>query len=257
MLSRESTTLTINEIDRHKSPSPSGTLSSIIILNEDQTTSTPPVLSHHLVSGQSALGIDIFPQTSQSHIATPHPGPTRLNQLPNSTLSNSTEAAPPSQHPLAPRAYSALELAELARLFVIDDPLSRPFNTWIRTAVKAQRDAKKEKGNIELAFVEYTKVVIVLREKIPFHPGYRVHFSRMQRQNLGLVSYICLMDPIASVRFVIHVLSEWFNEWFFRGGMEYHFGVLVMLSRLSFGHFHLSADSCSLGIIPLKLRHGD
>ena len=32
--------------------------------------------------------------------------------------------------------------------------------------------------------------------------------------------------------------------------MEYHFGVLVVLSRLSFGHFHLSADSCSLGDYP-------
>ena len=236
MLSRESTTLTINEIDRHKSPS--GTLSSIIILNEDQTTSTPGPFTPF---GQRPE------RPRDRHFPTNKPVSHRYS--------------PPWSHPapLASRAYSALELAELARLFVIDDPLSRPFKTWLRTAVKAQRDAKifQEKGNIELAFVEYTKFVIILREKIPFHPGYRVHLSRTQRQNLGLVSYICLMDPIASVRFVIHVLYEWFNEWFFRGGMEYHFGVLVMLSRLSFGHFHLSADSCSLGIIPLKLRHGD
>ena len=245
MLSRESPTLTINEIDRHKSPS--GTLSSILLLNEDQTTSTPRVLSHHLDSGQSTLRIDIPPQTSQSHIITPQPGPTPPNQITNSTLSNSTEPPPLSQHQPASRPHSIPELAEIARQSLGNDP--RPVKTWLRTAENVRRDAKtfQEQGNLELAFVEYAKAGIIVLEKLPFHPEYRVLLNATQRHNMALVSYICPMIPITSVRSVIHAPYEWFDEWILRDGMKYHFGVLVILSRLPFGHFHLSADSCSLG----------
>ena len=34
--------------------------------------------------------------------------------------------------------------------------------------------------------------------------------------------------------------------------MEYHFGVLVILSRPSFGQFHIGAKSCSLGDYPVE-----
>jgi len=201
VLSRESPTFTINEIDRHKSPS--GTLSSILLLNEDQTTSTPRVLSHHLDSGQSTLGMDISPHTSQSHIATPQPDPTQLNQIPNSTLSNSTLAPPPSQHQPASRPRSIAELAELAKQSLGDEP--RPFKTWLRTAENARRDAKtfEEQGNLELAFVVFAKAAMIVLEKIPFHPEYRVLLSRTQRVNMNLVSYICPMTPITSVQPVI------------------------------------------------------
>ena len=214
LLSRESSTLTINEIDRHKSPS--GTLSSILILNEDQTTFTPRVLSHHLDSGQNALGIDISPQTSQSHIATPQPGPTQLNQIPRSTLSNSTETPPPSQHQPASRLHSIEELAEIMKVIMKhslgDDP--RPLETWLRTAENARRNAKtfQEQGNVELAFMEYAKAATIVLEKIPFHPEYRVLLGTAQQHNVALVSYDCLMVPTTAVRSVINVLYEWFDE---------------------------------------------
>ena len=201
MLSRESLTLTINEIDRHKSPS--GTLSPVLILNEYQTTSTPRVLSHHLGSDQSNLGIDIpqVPQTSQSHLATSQPGPTQLNQIQNWTVtwlsSESIEAPAPSQHQSAPRPHSLVELVDIMKQSLGDD--SRPFKAcqWLRIAENARRDAKtfKEQGNLELAFVEYAKAATIVLEKIPFHPEYRVLLSTTQRHNMGLVSHIRPMIP--------------------------------------------------------------
>ena len=210
MLSRESTTLTINEIDRHKSPS--GTLSPLLILNEDQTTSTPRVLSHHLDSGQRTLGMDISSQISQSRLVTPQPGPTQLDQIPNSTLSNSTEAPPPSHHQPESRPHSTGELAEIARRSLGADP--RPFNTWLRIVENARRDAKTfaEQGNIESAFMEYAKAVTIVLEKIPYYPEYRALHNSMQRNDMGLVSYNCPIVPITAVRFVIHVPYEWVDE---------------------------------------------
>jgi hypothetical protein len=140
VLSRESLTLTINEIDRHKSPS--GTLSPVLIFNEDQTTSTPRVLSHHLGSDQSNLGIDIpqVPQTSQSHLATSQPGPTQLNQIQNSTLLNSEsiEAPAPSQHQSASRPHSLVELVDIMKQSLGDDPRPLKACQWLRIAENAR-----------------------------------------------------------------------------------------------------------------------
>ena len=225
VLSRESLTLTINEIDHHKSPS--GTLSPVLILNEDQTTSTPRVLSHHLDSDQSNIGIDIpqVPQTSQSHLATSHcsqPGPAQLNQIQNSTLLNSgsVEVPSPSRHQSASRPHSLAELADIVKQSVGDDPRPLKVCQWLRIAENVRRDAKtfKEQGNLELAFVEYAKAATIVLEKIPFHPDYRVVLSMIQRHNMGLVSYIRLVVPISAVwfaiheQFVIYVPYKWINE---------------------------------------------
>jgi hypothetical protein len=124
----------------------------------------------------------MFSQSSQ-------PDPTHQNQ--NSAPSNVAHPAPsPPQHQAPPsRLHSIGELAARAKQILGEDP--RPFKTWLRIAENARREAKsiKEQGDLESAFVEYVKAATIVLKKIPAHPDYRVILSKMQRRNMGLVSY--------------------------------------------------------------------
>ena len=134
--------------------------------------------------------------------ATYQPGPTRIYQNPMipSGSSNVAHPAPtratPSRHQEPPsRPHIIGELAERAKQILGEDP--KPFKSWLRIAENARRDAKsfQELGDLESAFVEYAKAAIVVLEKIPAHPDYRVLLSTTQRCNMGLVSYFHLVYP--------------------------------------------------------------
>ena len=131
---------------------------------------------------------DISTQSSQFRSSTSQPGPTRVNQNPNSAPSNHAQEAPAPELQTS-RPYSIAELAERAKQALGDD--ARPFKSWLRIAENARRDAKSysEQGNLESAFVEYVKAAAIVLEKVPAHPDYRVLLSATQRHNLGMVSY--------------------------------------------------------------------
>ncbi|KAH9996101.1 hypothetical protein BJV77DRAFT_193587, partial [Russula vinacea] len=133
---------------------------------------------------------NISTQTSELFRSTSRPGPTQLQG--------------------ASQPHSIAELAEHAKQSLGD--VSRPFEAWLRIAENARRDAKSfyELGDVESAFVEYGKAAIILLEKIPGHPDYKVLPSTTQRQNMGVVSYpysLCLYDcaSVATTTAVGHV----------------------------------------------------
>jgi hypothetical protein len=104
------------------------------------------------------------------------------------------QSAPP-QLPAPSRPHSIAELAERAKQSLCDGV--RPLKSWLKIAEKARRDARifKERGDLELAFVEYEKAATIVLEKIPAHPDYRILLSTTQRHNIGLVSYFYSLGP--------------------------------------------------------------
>jgi hypothetical protein len=102
---------------------------------------------------------------------------------------------PPSQLPSPSRPHSIAELAKLAKQSLGDDV--RPFKAWLRFAENAVGDARSfnARGDLESAFVEYTKAAAIVFEKVPAHPDYRVLLSTTQRYNMGLVSYFYSLGP--------------------------------------------------------------
>ena len=195
MLSLVPSILTTNEIDCDDSEPPTDALSLVLTLNEDQATSNPGVLSYDLGSGSTTLGTDMSPHTNQSHLTTFQPDPTLLDQKPNSTLSKFTEAPPPSRLQETSRSHPISELAELATRSLGD--VSRPLKIWLQTAENVLQDAKRfhEQGNLESAFVEYTKAAMIAIGKIPSHADYWVLLSTTQRYNISLVSYVLPVTP--------------------------------------------------------------
>jgi USP8 dimerisation domain len=107
----------------------------------------------------------------------------------------SVQPQAPASHP----PHSIAELAERAKQTLGGDP--RPFKAWLRIAENARRDAKsfQEQGDLESAFVEYVKASIIVLEKIPAHPDYRVLLSTTQRVNMGLVSRYALITAVRLV----------------------------------------------------------
>ena len=110
-----------------------------------------------------------------------------------SNLNLSRLATIPFQLQGASRPHSVTELAERAKQS-LDSGVGpiKPFNSWLRIAENACRDAKSlhEIGNLESAYVEYAKAATILLEKIPGHPNYWILLSTTQRHNIVMVSYL-------------------------------------------------------------------
>jgi len=138
----------------------------------------------------SSYATDTFTQPSQFRPATSQPGPTRVYQNPTSAQSNVAHPAPPpSLHQAPPsRPYYIGELEERAKQILGEG--TKPFKDWLLIAENARRDAKRfqGQGDLESAFVEYSKAATIVLEKIPAHPGYRIFLSTTQRHKMGLVS---------------------------------------------------------------------
>jgi hypothetical protein len=148
--------------------------------------------------------IVIHPPSNLTQSADHYPDPIIIDPLPNLTQSSNHYSPPISVHPPSNLAQSAnrqgtsrphpiAELAERAKQSLGDDIVPiRPFKAWLRIAENARRDAKvfHEQGDLKSAFVEYAKAAIIVLEKIPSHPDYRVLLSTTQRRNMDLVSYL-------------------------------------------------------------------
>ena len=102
--------------------------------------------------------------------------------------------------------HSIAELAERAKQILLAlDIAPRPLNYWLQIADYDRRDAKsfQEQGDLESAFVEYTKAATIVLNKIPAHPDYRVALSSTKRHDMDLVSYFypmaCDCGPVGCV----------------------------------------------------------
>ena len=92
------------------------------------------------------------------------------------------------------RPHSIAELAEAARQSLGDNIASFDFETVERMVEKARRDAEnfRKQGELESAFIELTRAVAIVSNKIPSHPGMvlQVPTGEMEGRyhNLSLVS---------------------------------------------------------------------
>lgn len=80
------------------------------------------------------------------------------------------------------------ELADKANADLDDHP-AQGLKNWLRTAEKARKTGQyyKERGDLELAFVEFAKAATIVLDRIPRHPEYPTLLNGEQRHNLGNV----------------------------------------------------------------------
>ena len=129
------------------------------------------------------------PTTSQSQLVSP--GTPVYSDLTTLTSTRPNHARPhtaaPSFKALRPQYPS--ELGERAEKSLGD--AARPLKTWLRVAEEAKRHANRfqEQGDFESAFFEFCRVALILLEKIPSHPDYKVLLTPTQRHNVGMVSF--------------------------------------------------------------------
>jgi hypothetical protein len=120
------------------------------------------------------------------------------------TASSSLEASRPppkyrSKYRSTPRRTprhtprSIVELTEVAEQS-LDDVL--PSITWVRMAENARREAESfyEQGEFESAFIEFTRAVTILRDKIPT-PDNRSPLTSTGRYHISTVSHLYSLVP--------------------------------------------------------------
>jgi hypothetical protein len=88
---------------------------------------------------------------------------------------------------------SIVELTEVAEQS-LDDVL--PSITWVRMAENARREAESfyEQGEFESAFIEFTRAVTILRDKIPT-PDNRSPLTSTGRYHISTVSHLYSLVP--------------------------------------------------------------
>ena len=88
---------------------------------------------------------------------------------------------------------SIVELTEVAEQS-LDDVL--PSITWVRMAENARRQAESfyEQGEYESAFIEFTRAVTILRDKLPI-PDDRSPLTSTGRYHISTVSYLYSLAP--------------------------------------------------------------
>jgi len=86
----------------------------------------------------------------------------------------------------------------------------QPFNTLLRMAGNAQRDAKsfQERGDFESAFIEFARAAIIVNEIIPSDPDYRV-LTSTQRHNMDLYGQE-ILDSLAEIKVP---LVQHYEQW--------------------------------------------
>ena len=128
-----------------------------------------------------SIGYSLLPTCLQQYYLPP----TRTNPVAHAAQLHISSSSLETSN-LKPR--SIVELAEVAEQS-LDDVF--PFNTysWLRMAEKARRDAEifHEQGEVESAFIEFTKAVTIVRDKIP--PDYRTPLISTGKYNISTVSY--------------------------------------------------------------------
>lgn len=89
------------------------------------------------------------------------------------------------------RPASTDQLTEKA-LDIDWDP-SRKYNYWLHTAEHTRNQARTsfKQGDLETAFIFFTRAAHFYLEKIPTHPTYITASTEVQRMNLRLVSIVC------------------------------------------------------------------
>lgn len=136
------------------------------------------------------------PTTSQPQLVSPDIPPvysdltTLASTRPNHAQPHTTS---PSFKALRPQSPS--ELGERAEQSLGD--AARPLKTWLRVAEEAKRHANRfqEQGDFESAFFEFCRAALILLERIPSHPDYKVILTPTQRHNVGMVSFLHPLAP--------------------------------------------------------------